>query len=209
MLLIDSITKINCVILCWKIYLSLEHEDSQSQDKACWTREMLHVFCDICIKTIEKGMRPNTYFDKTSWKYVTTTFKEKIGHGFTKAQLKNKWDGMKGIRRYGKEYFQNKSGLEFKVGNYFCHWRVVKSKIQVWYYWINVLILLQFFIIILCLSCEIDVQCVNLCFCNMIALCFCWMFVRDRLTHNFNCRCWTIWAIVLYVVVAFKWLRCC
>jgi hypothetical protein len=65
-------------------------EESQSQDKACWPREMLHVFYDICIKTIEKGMRPNIYFDKTGWKYVTTTFKEQTGHGFTKVQLKNK-----------------------------------------------------------------------------------------------------------------------
>ena len=40
-------------------------------------------------------MRPNTHFEKASWKYVTTTFKEQIGHGFTKAQLKNKWDKMK------------------------------------------------------------------------------------------------------------------
>ncbi|KAL9347452.1 hypothetical protein Peur_058818 [Populus x canadensis] len=31
-------------------------DDSQSQDKACWTREMLHAFCDICIKAIEQGV---------------------------------------------------------------------------------------------------------------------------------------------------------
>ena len=41
-------------------------EDFESQDKACWTREMLNTFCDICIKTIEKGMRPNRHFDKAS-----------------------------------------------------------------------------------------------------------------------------------------------
>jgi hypothetical protein len=56
---------------------------------------MLHIFCDICIKAIEKEMRPNTYFDKAGWKYVTITFKKQIGHGFTKAQLENKWDGIK------------------------------------------------------------------------------------------------------------------
>ncbi|KAI5585082.1 hypothetical protein BDE02_06G122400 [Populus trichocarpa] len=44
-------------------------DDSQSQDKACWTREMLHAFCDICIKAIEQGMQPNTHFDKAGWKY--------------------------------------------------------------------------------------------------------------------------------------------
>jgi hypothetical protein len=56
---------------------------------------MIHVFCDICIKAIEKEMRPNTHFDKAGWKYVTITFKKQTGHGFTKAQLKNKWDRMK------------------------------------------------------------------------------------------------------------------
>jgi len=70
-------------------------EDSQSQDKACWTREMLNTFCDICIKVIEKGMRPNTHFNKAGWKYVMNCFKKRTGHALTKAQLKNKWDGIK------------------------------------------------------------------------------------------------------------------
>ncbi|XP_061958943.1 L10-interacting MYB domain-containing protein-like [Populus nigra] len=70
-------------------------DDSQSQDKACWTREMLHAFCDICIKAIEQGMRPNTHFDKAGWKYVMNCFKNQTGHALTKAQLKNKWDGIK------------------------------------------------------------------------------------------------------------------
>ena len=70
-------------------------DDSQSQDKACWTREMLHAFCDICIKAIEQGMRPNTHFDKTGWKYVMNCFKDQTGHALTKAQLKNKWDEIK------------------------------------------------------------------------------------------------------------------
>lgn len=39
-------------------------EGSQSHDKTSWTGEMLHIFCDICIKAIEKGMRSTTHFDK-------------------------------------------------------------------------------------------------------------------------------------------------
>jgi predicted extracellular nuclease len=70
-------------------------EDSQSQDKAYWTEEILNTFCDICIKAIEKGMRPNTHFDKAGWKYVMNCFNEKIDHALMKAQLKNKWDGIK------------------------------------------------------------------------------------------------------------------
>jgi len=41
-----------------------EIEGSQSHDKTSWTREMLHIFYDICIEAIEKGMRPTTHFDK-------------------------------------------------------------------------------------------------------------------------------------------------
>ena len=40
-------------------------EGSDNMDKVAWTKEMLHVFCDICIMTIELGMRPTMYFDKT------------------------------------------------------------------------------------------------------------------------------------------------
>ncbi|XP_061958705.1 uncharacterized protein LOC133679969 [Populus nigra] len=56
---------------------------------------MLHIFCDICIKAIDMGMRPNTHFDKTGWKFLITSFKEQTGHAFIKTQLKNKWDGCK------------------------------------------------------------------------------------------------------------------
>jgi hypothetical protein len=31
-------------------------EDLESLDKAAWTKEMLHIFCDICIKAIDTGM---------------------------------------------------------------------------------------------------------------------------------------------------------
>jgi hypothetical protein len=52
-------------------------QDSQSQDKPCWTREMLHIYiCDIYIKAIEKGIQPNTHFDRAGWKYVINCFKE-------------------------------------------------------------------------------------------------------------------------------------
>jgi hypothetical protein len=54
-------------------------------DKVTWTEEMLHIFCDIYIKTINMGMRPNTHFNKAGWKSLLTSFKEQIGHAFTKA----------------------------------------------------------------------------------------------------------------------------
>ena len=67
----------------------------ESTDKAAWNKEMLHIFCDLCIKTIDMGMRSNTHFDKSGWKFISTSFKEKTGHAFTKKQFKNKWDGCK------------------------------------------------------------------------------------------------------------------
>uniref|UniRef100_A0A6N2KAQ1 Uncharacterized protein n=1 Tax=Salix viminalis TaxID=40686 RepID=A0A6N2KAQ1_SALVM len=38
-------------------------DNHESMDKAIWTREMLHIFCDIYIKAIDMGMRPNTHFN--------------------------------------------------------------------------------------------------------------------------------------------------
>ena len=66
-----------------------------THDKASWTKAMLHTFCDICITAIERGMRPNTHFDKAGWKFVIQSFKDQTGLSLTKAQLKNKWDGIK------------------------------------------------------------------------------------------------------------------
>ena len=60
------------------------------KDKATWSKKMLHIFCDICIKAIAMGMRPNTYFNKMRWKFLITSFQEQTGHAFTKTQLKNK-----------------------------------------------------------------------------------------------------------------------
>jgi len=65
-------------------------EGLDSFNKVAWTKEMLHIFCDIYIKAIDMGMRPNTHFNKTRWKFLITLFKEQIGHAFTKTQLKNK-----------------------------------------------------------------------------------------------------------------------
>jgi hypothetical protein len=51
-------------------------DGSDTHDKAYWTKAMLHTFCGICIKAIERGMRPNTHFDKAGCKFVIQSFKE-------------------------------------------------------------------------------------------------------------------------------------
>ena len=45
---------------------------------------MVHIFYDICIAAIDRGMRPNTQFNKAWWKFVIAIFKEKTGHAFSK-----------------------------------------------------------------------------------------------------------------------------
>jgi hypothetical protein len=68
-------------------------DESDTHNKACWIKAMLHMFCDICIKVIDKGMRPNTHFNKAQLKNKWD--EEQTGLSLTKAQLKNKWDGIK------------------------------------------------------------------------------------------------------------------
>ena len=64
---------------------------------------MLYTFYDIYIKTIKKGTRPNTHFDKTGWKFMVIAFEEQADHALTKAQLKNKWDDIKRYLRIWKK----------------------------------------------------------------------------------------------------------
>jgi hypothetical protein len=61
------------------------------------------MFYDICIKAIKRGMRPNTHFNKADWKFVIQSFIEQTRLSLTKAQLKNKWDGIKKVWRVWKK----------------------------------------------------------------------------------------------------------
>ena len=70
-------------------------DGSDTHDKASWSKAMLHTFCDICITVIERGVRPNTHFDKAGWKFVVQSFKDQTSLSLSKSQLKNKWDGIK------------------------------------------------------------------------------------------------------------------
>jgi len=65
-------------------------DGSDTHDKASWSNAMLHMFCDICITVIKRGMRPNTHFDKAGWKFVVQSFKDHTCLSLSKSQLKNK-----------------------------------------------------------------------------------------------------------------------
>ena len=104
----------------------------ESSDKAAWTKEMLNIFCDICIKAIDMGMRPNTHFDKPGWKFLITSFKEQTGHAFTKTQLKNKWDGCKkDWRIWNKLVSETGVGWNSEIGTIAASDEWWKQKIQV------------------------------------------------------------------------------
>ena len=93
------------IIVCFLLLNVLKDtiEGLESIDKTAWTKKMLHTFCDLCIKAIDIGMRPNIHFNKIGWKFLITSFKEQTGYTFTKTQLE-KQNGMdaKRIERYGQ-----------------------------------------------------------------------------------------------------------
>nr|XP_034887277.1 uncharacterized protein LOC118027890 [Populus alba] len=106
-------------------------EAPKNMDKATWMKEMLHIFCDLCIKAIDMGMRPNTHFDKAGWKYLLASFKEHTSHAFTKAQLKNKWDHSKKDWMIWKNLISETGmGWSTNLGTIYASDERWKSKIQ-------------------------------------------------------------------------------
>lgn len=53
-------------MFAFKYVIQLGMEGLETMDKAVWTKKILHVFCDLCIKNINMRMKPNTHFDKVS-----------------------------------------------------------------------------------------------------------------------------------------------
>ncbi|MBA0754820.1 hypothetical protein Gogos_021562, partial [Gossypium gossypioides] len=49
-------------------------EVSGEKVKAIWDKRLTEIFCDICIKEILEGNRPDTHFTKVVWLKVTINF---------------------------------------------------------------------------------------------------------------------------------------
>ena len=79
----------------------------EKQGKAKWNRNLLHIYCDICVQAIQK-----THLNKEGWKYVIETFKKQSGINFEKSQLTYKWDTQKKEWRLWKELI----GKEIRLG---------------------------------------------------------------------------------------------
>ncbi|KAH1047752.1 hypothetical protein J1N35_038536 [Gossypium stocksii] len=70
-------------------------EVSGEKVKAMWDKRLTEIFCDICIKEILKGNRPDTHSTKDGWLKIMTNFEKETGKAFSQRQLKNRWDALK------------------------------------------------------------------------------------------------------------------
>ncbi|KAG5236718.1 protein ALP [Salix suchowensis] len=90
---------------------------SKSGGKAKWSKETLHIFCDICIRAIDMGMRPSSHFEPAGWKFIVKSFGEQTGKPLQKAQLKNKWDENRGVNKFRESGIE--PSLKFKFDRMF------------------------------------------------------------------------------------------
>ena len=105
---------------------------SKSGGKAKWSKETLHIFCDICIRAIDMGMRPSSHFEPGGWKFIVKSFEEQTGKPLKKAQLKNKWDVcMKDWRMWNKLIGETGVGWSNELGTIAASDDWWKSRIQV------------------------------------------------------------------------------
>ncbi|KAJ6795290.1 putative L10-interacting MYB domain-containing protein [Iris pallida] len=73
------------------------------KEPANWGDNLVQVFCDLCIKNIEAGNRPSTHFSSEGWASMVEEFSKLTGKLYTKVQLKNKWDALKGDWKLWKQ----------------------------------------------------------------------------------------------------------
>ncbi|KAL6130408.1 hypothetical protein ACLB2K_068787 [Fragaria x ananassa] len=86
-------------------------EEDQESEMAVWNERLLEVFCDLCIKEVDKNNRPHTHFNAEGWTNIINGFEQETGKSYTKKQLKNKWDALKSELRSWKELKGKETGL--------------------------------------------------------------------------------------------------
>ncbi|KAJ6806795.1 PIF-like orf1 isoform X1 [Iris pallida] len=91
------------------------------KELANWGDDLVQVFCDLCIKNIEAGNRPSTHFNSEGWASMVEEFSKLTGKLYTKVQLKNKWDALKGDWKLWKQLKGKETDLA---------WDPVKKTIQ-------------------------------------------------------------------------------
>ena len=95
----------------------LKRGNGESEEKnvsrAQWSKENLFIFCDLCIKHVEKSKEKNggTISQRIPWKILEVEFKKKTGLSYDKPKLKNKWDWMRNRWSLWKSLKGKETGL--------------------------------------------------------------------------------------------------
>ncbi|KAK8996767.1 hypothetical protein V6N11_020266 [Hibiscus sabdariffa] len=83
--------------------------------RANWSKENLHLFCDLCIQYAErsKGKRGATISQRMPWKVLEVEFQKRTSLGYDKNKLKNKWDWLKNRWSLWKALKGKETGLDW------------------------------------------------------------------------------------------------
>ncbi|KAL2945210.1 L10-interacting MYB domain-containing protein [Bienertia sinuspersici] len=81
--------------------------------RAKWSKETLHLFCDLCIQYAEKSKEKNgtAASQRMAWKVLEVEFQKMTNLAYGRNQLKNKWDWMKSRWSLWKALKGNETGL--------------------------------------------------------------------------------------------------
>ncbi|XP_050373037.1 L10-interacting MYB domain-containing protein-like [Argentina anserina] len=82
-----------------------------SKEQASWNENLVEVFVDLCIKEVHKNSKSGSHFSSNGWKTIVKCFVEQTGKDYTRKQLKNKWDSLKGDWKLWKTLKSVKTGL--------------------------------------------------------------------------------------------------
>ncbi|KMS96855.1 hypothetical protein BVRB_8g199310 [Beta vulgaris subsp. vulgaris] len=69
----------------------------KDSNRANWSKEILHLFCDLCIEYAEKnkGKRGALVAQRMPWKILEVEFHKRTNLAYDRNKLKNKWDWMR------------------------------------------------------------------------------------------------------------------
>ena len=100
---------------------------------AVWNESLVDIFCDLCMKEVDKDNRPTTHLNIEGYNNLISNFTKETGRNYTKKQMKNKWDGLKGEWKLWKELKRKDTGLgwDHKLNIVDASEEWWKSKIQV------------------------------------------------------------------------------
>ncbi|RYR39355.1 hypothetical protein Ahy_A09g044861 isoform B [Arachis hypogaea] len=91
--------------------LITSEEKNDGKEIAQWNKNLVDIFCALCVKSIEAGSKPGTHFDTKSWKQLIAEFTKVTRKEYNRKQLRNKWDQLKVDWKNWKQLKGNETGL--------------------------------------------------------------------------------------------------